>query len=81
MQSPFLKQLMKKQSEVVPLNINLGHFKDLIIQHLIAIRAVDHEIVDVDFSSPGNGCVRLKVYVKKEIAEDQVSVKKSGKKR
>lgn len=81
MQSPFLMKMRKKNSEVVRKNINLGHFKDMLIQYLISIRAVNGEIVDIDFGQPSKGCVPLEIYIKKENVEDQVDKKNSGKKR
>lgn len=86
--SPFLERMRKKNSRVIEKNINLGYFKDLLIQHLIAVRAISGEIVDIDFGLPSKGCVPLKIYVKstevdvnKEDAEDQVGTKQVGKKR
>jgi len=74
--------MKKQQATVIRKNINLGHFKDQLIQYLVAIRAVDGEIVDIDFGLPSKGCVPLEIYVnKKETVEDQVDNKPRGKKR
>lgn len=85
MYSPFLTKMRKKHAQTKYLNINLGHFKDLLIQHLIATRAVPEamDIIDIDFAPPGKGTVGLTLYYKpnKETAEDQVSTKTRGKKR
>jgi len=87
--SPALKRMQKKSAVVIRTNIHLGHFKDVLIQHLEAMRMVDREIIDIDFGLPSKGCVPLEIYVKpsksnnpkKEVAEDQVSTNKRGKKR
>lgn len=81
MMSPFLTKMRKKQSIVIQKNIHLGHFKDQLISYLIAIRAINGEIVDIDFGLPSRGCVPLEIYIKKENVEDQVDKTKSGKKR
>lgn len=87
MTSPFLLRMKRKNCEVIRKNIHLGAFKDQLISYLIATRAfsLEGEIVDIEFGLPSKGCVPLEVYinprVKKETDEDQVVVKKSGKKR
>jgi hypothetical protein len=73
--------MKRKNCETVRKNINLGHFKDTLIQYLISIRAISGEIVDIDFGLPSKGCVPLEIYIKaKEKDEDQVVEKKRGKK-
>lgn len=81
MKSPFLLRMKKKDCDIVRKNINLGQFKDQLISYLIAIRALDGEIVDLEFGLPSKGCVPLEIFVKKGVVEDQVDKKKSGKKR
>lgn len=81
MQSPFLTKMRKKNCEVVKKNMNLNQFKDHLIQFLTAARMISGEIVDIEFGLPSKGCVPLEIYIKKELVEDQVDKKKSGKKR
>jgi len=80
MKSPFLEKMKKKQATVIEKNINLGQFKDQLIQYLTALRYFDDKIVDVDFGAPVKNTVPLKVYLRKDV-EDQVDKTKSGKKR
>lgn len=81
MKSPFLLRMKKKDCEIIRKNINLGQFKDQLISYLIAIRAIDGEIVDLEFGLPNKGCVPLEIYLKKGAVEDQVDKTKRGKKR
>lgn len=83
MNSPFLTKLQKAKCDIIRKNINLGQFKDHIISFLTTTRMIDGEIKDIEFGQPSKGCVPLEIYVtrKKEIDEDQVVAKKSGKKR
>lgn len=81
MKSPFLTKMRKKNCEVIRKNMNLGQFKDHIVQFLSATRMINGEIVDIEFGLPSKGVVPLEIFIKKEKVEDQVDKKKSGKKR
>lgn len=82
MQSPFLTKMRKKNCEVIKKNINLGQFKDHLMQFLTATRMISGEVVDIEFGLPSKGMVPLEIYIKKEgDVEDQVDKTKRGKKR